>query len=539
MDKVYVFGHKNPDTDSVCGAISLSYLKNKLGFNTEPRILGNINDETKYALNYFNFDIPKYLNDVKVRIKDIYYHKDYYINEKTSIYETYKFMSDKDITGIPIVDDDNNFVGYVSLKEIAKTMISDNNNYLDTTIDNIIKTLNATIITNFDYNINGNIVAATFDDNTFIDKIQLDSSSILILGDRRSIIDYAINSNVKLIILIGNSKLKKDEIDKAKINKINVISTPLTSFETSKLLGLTNKINTIKRSENCICLDSDDYMSDFIEISNRTKHTNYPIVNKKGICQGMLRLIDINEYIKKDVILVDHNAIKQSVDGLEEANILEIIDHHNIGDITKIPIDYRIMSVGSVNTIIYYLYKENNIDIPNNIAGIMLCGILSDTILLNSPTTTIQDRCVVTDLSSIINVDYKDFGMDLIKSGMTYKNKNIEEIIYSDYKTFSVNDYKFSIGQVLTVDFNEFKDNIDEYVESLNEISNKNGYILSALYITDILTNKSMIIYNSNASYIIKDAHDLNDIYEGIVIDGLLSRKKQIVPIIMDVLEKN
>ena len=276
-----------------------------------------------------------------------------------------------------------------------KTMITDNTNYLDTTFENIIKTLKSCKYIKNSEEIKGNVVAATFDDNTFINQVKLDINSILIVGDRKVIIDYAIESKVKLIILIGNSKLNDDEVLTCINNKINVITTPLTSFETSRLLGLTNKINTIKRSENCICLDTEDYMSDFIEISNKTKHTNYPIVNKRGICYGMLRLIDINEYKKNQVILVDHNAIKQSVDGIDEAEILEIVDHHNIGDITKIPINYRIMSVGSVNTIIYYLYKENNIDIPYYIAGLMISGIISDTLLLNSPTTTLQDIMVL------------------------------------------------------------------------------------------------------------------------------------------------
>lgn len=538
MDKIYVFGHKNPDTDSICGSISLSYLKNKLGLNTEARILGEINDETKYALDYFGFNTPKYLNDVKVKIKDILYHKDYYINENTSIYETYNYMNDKNITGIPIVDDDKKFVGYVSLKEIARTMITDNNNYLDTTFDNIIHTLKCEVYVKSNEFINGNIIAATFDDSTFINKVNLDSNSILIVGDRKNIIDYAIKTKVKLIILIGNSKLNDEELMLAVSNKINVITTPLTSFETSKLLCLTNKINTIKRSENCICLDVDDYMTEFIDISNKTKHTNYPIVNKNGVCYGMLRLIDINEFKKNQVILVDHNSVKQSVDGLDEAEILEVIDHHNIGDITKIPINYRIMSVGSVNTIIYYLYKENNIEIPDNIAGLMISGIISDTLLLNSPTTTVQDKLVLYELSNQININYHDYGMNLLKSGMNYANKEVNDIIYSDYKTFSVNNCKFSIGQVLTVDYKDFLENINNYIDSLNDISRNNGYILSALFITNILTKESMIIYNSDSDNIIKDAYNLNDIYQGIIIDGILSRKKQIVPNIMNILEK-
>lgn len=539
MKKVYVFGHKNPDTDSVCGAISYSYLKNELGFNTEPRVLGDINNETKYALSYFNFSVPKYLEDVKVKIKDIMYHKDYFIKENISIYDTYNFMNNNNITGIPIVDNREKFVGYVSLKEIAKTMITDDNNILDTTFDNITKTLKSLNYIKIDDEIYGKIVAATFDDNTFINNVILDSDSIVIVGDRQVIIDYAIESKVKLIIVIGNKELNAEQLLLAKNNNINIIYTPYTSFETSKLLGLSNKISTIKRNENCICLNREDYMTDFIDVSNKTKHTNYPIIGKSGNCYGMLRLIDINEYDKNKVILVDHNSVKQSVDGIDEAEILEVIDHHNISDInTKNPINFRNMAVGSVNTIIYYLYRENNIEIPDSIAGLMISGIISDTVLLNSPTTTYNDRFVIEELSNKIGLDYKEYGMKLLKSGMDLSGYSIEDIIYRDYKTFSIEDEKFSIGQVLTVDFSDFKDNLPLYVKTLNEISNKNGFIVSAFYVTNVLTKESMIIYNESAKYIIKDAYNLNEVFEGVIVPGVISRKKQMVPNIMSVLER-
>lgn len=540
MKNIFIFGHKNPDTDSVCAAINLSYLKNQLGLNTEPRILGDINSETKFALNYFNVETPEYLNDVKVKIKDIKYHKDFYIKNTSSIYDTYQFMNSKNITGIPIVDDKNMFVGYVSLKEIAHTMISNTTNYLNTTFDNIVSTLKSLNYIKITNEINGKIVAATFDDNTFINNVKLDEESILIVGDRQKIIDYAISSKVKLIILIGNQRLNPEQLIVAKNNNINIICTPYTSFETSKLLGLTNKITTIKRNENCVCLNREDYMTDFIEISNKTKHTNYPIVSKSGKCHGMLRLIDTNEYEKNKVILVDHNDAKQSVDGLEEAEILEIVDHHNIGDIsTNSPINFRNMIVGSVNTILYYLYKENNIEIPDYIAGLMISGIISDTVLLNSPTTTLQDKYVLNELSNQINIDYNDYGMKLLKSGMSIEGYKTEDIIYRDYKTYTVDDKTFSVGQVLTVDYNDFINDIPKYVDSLNKISLKNGYAISTLYITNILTKNSMIIFNENGKHIIEDAYNIKDAKEGIIIDGILSRKKQIVPFIMEALKRD
>ena len=538
MKKIRIFGHKNPDTDSVCASIALSFLKNKLGSNTEPRVLGDINKETKYALDYFKFDVPKYLNDVKTKIKDIKYHKDYYINKNTSIYDTYNFMNVYNLTGIPIVDNELNFVGYVSLKEIAKSMIKDTNNYIDTNFNDLIKILKSDKFIKIDNEIKGNIVSAILEDKTFIDNIKMDNNTILLVGDRKNIIEHAINSHVKLIIIIGENNLNIEQLINCKKNNINLICTKYSSFEVSKLLGLSNKIDTIKRNESCITLFLDDYMSDFINIANKTKHTNYPIIDKSNKCYGMLRLIDTNEFELHKVILVDHNEFKQSVDGLEEAEILEIIDHHNISGITtKMPINFRIMTVGSVNTIIYYMFKENNIEIPKNIAGLMLSGIISDTVLLNSPTTTIHDRIVLLELSKICNIDYKDYGIKLLKSGMDFKDKTIEEIIYNDFKIYNINDYKFGIGQILTVDYNDYK-NIDDYVLKLNEISIHNNYKLTCLFITNIIDKSSLIIYNKDGENIIKDAYNLNDINEGVIVKDIISRKKQIVPFIMDVLEK-
>ena len=212
MKKISIFGHKNPDTDSVCGAISLSYLKNKLGYNSNPRILGDINKETEFVLNYFKVPIPKYLNNVKVKIKDVFYHKDYYVKENESIYNSYFFMNERNITGVPLVNNDKKFVGYVSLKEIARSMITESMDYLDTTFDNIVSTLKSINYVKIDDEIKGRIVAATFDDNTFINNVKLDNNTILIVGDRHKILDYAILSKVKLIILIGNIELMHEHL---------------------------------------------------------------------------------------------------------------------------------------------------------------------------------------------------------------------------------------------------------------------------------------------------------------------------------------
>lgn len=539
MKKILIFGHKNPDTDSVCAAINLSYLKNKLGKMAEPRVLGELNDETKFALNYFNVQKPKYLNDVKVRIKDINYHKDFFINENKSILETYDFMHKNNISGIPLVDMEKKFKGYVSLKEIANTMIKDDMDYLNTTFDNIAKTLDSLNYLKIDDNIKGKVVVVSSNDEESIKDIKLDSETILIVSENKKIIDYAMHSKVKLIILIENRELNLEYILSAKLNKVNLICTSLSNFDVSRKLLLSNAIKNIKRNEQCISLNREDYLTDFIDISNKTKHTNYPILDNKNICYGLLRLIDIGDYEKQRVILVDHNETVQSVIGLDEAIILEIIDHHNIGNInTKTPINFRNMAVGSANTIIYQLYKENNVVIPHYIAGLMLSAILSDTVILNSPTTTELDKSVVKDLSEQLNIDYKEYGLKLLKSGMNYKGLEAEKIIYKDFKTYSNNEKRFSIAQVFSVDFDDFNYRLDEFVDKLEDINKNNNFVITLLFVTNILSKSSYIIYNKSSEEVLIQAYNLNNVYEGIEIEGILSRKKQIVPNIMAVLDK-
>lgn len=538
MEKVYIFGHKKPDTDSVAGAISFAYLKRKLGINAEARILSEVNKETIYALNRFGFEVPKYLNDVKVELKDIKYNKNYYANQNDSIFNVYNTFNEHGITGIPLVDDHKKFVGYVSLKELANELIKGDTNEINAKFMDIVDVLNTSSYYKFDDFISGNVLAVALPFAKFSDFINIYEDTILICG-RDSIIEDAVKHKARLIIVVANKELTKEEIDLIRFNKVNVIVTPYDTFKTSRLITLANPIKTIKRSSSAICFGPNDYLTDFVEISNKLKHTNYPIVNSKGYCDGMLRLIDTNLITRKKVILVDHNEPSQSADGLNEADILEIVDHHNIGKIsTLLPINFRNMSVGSVNTIIYTLYKENNIEIPSDIAGLMLSGIISDTLLLASPTTTELDRTVAKDLSNIAEVDLYKYGKELLKSGVSNDGLTINEIVYKDFKSYVTGEVKFGIGQVFTTDFKEYSDRLNEYVDELNHIADNNDYKVACLFVTDILENNSYLLFNDGAKEYLNDAYELSDIKEGEKLMGVISRKKQMVPPIMGVLEK-
>lgn len=538
MELTYVFGHQKPDTDSICASISLSYLKNKLGLKTEPRTLGEINKETKFALKYFNLKQPKYLNDVKLQIKDIEYKKKCYMNSKESINKAFNYMNDNELSGLPIVDDSKKLYGLVTLKELARELIQGDFTKLRTSYDNLLETLEAIPLLRFDEEIEGNVMAAAYRSTTIIQSVKMTNNDILIIGDRNNILEYAINCQVKLIILVGNGEISEHNLELAKEKRINIIQTHYDTYHTTKLIGLSNYIENVCFTSPT-CIDETDYYTSFKEISNKTKHTNYPVLNQKGECLGLFPLTLSSLKNPKRVILVDHNEKEQSAEGLDEATIVEVVDHHKLGTVaTTLPINFRNMAVGSSNTIVYNLFKENKVVIPTNIAGAMLSGILSDTLILKSPTTTKLDIEAVKELSSIASVDYQEYGIAMFKAGSSLEGIDKEDIIYQDFKNFNYNNDKIGVGQVFTTDVDYILNNKEEYVEILNKISIDRKYKIVLLFITDIIKNGSYILYNDESQDIIKESYKLERIKEGHYLKDVVSRKKQMIPPILETLEK-
>ena len=539
-DMIYVFGHKNPDTDSICAAIALSYLKNQLGYNTKAAALGNINAETKFALDYFGFKEPYHLNDVRLQIKDVNYHKNCFIDKNLSIKDAFDYMNKYSLTGIPVVENKNKYYGYVSLKEIAREVINGDYHKIDTSFGNIIKILKGDKILRYDKEISGIVLASTYKEDTFMQRVKLDSSYVLITGDREKIVEYAIDCSVKLIILVAGAKISNSLLNKARKNKVNIIRTDYNSYEVGQLISLSNYIkNFVRSDEDSVTFNEVDYLSDFSDLSKKLKHTNYPILNKKNECTGVLTLTDVNQLDRKKVILVDHNNFSQSVDGIEEADILEVIDHHNLGDIsTKKPINFRNSVCGCVSTIIYEMFKENNVKVPQDIAGLLLSAIISDTVLLTSPTTTLRDVNAVNELFKIAKVNYKTYGMELLKAGMSLKGLEYSEILHKDFKTYRVDDNLIGIGQILISDFNSVKKKIPELVKFLDSEAHDEKYKVLTLFITDIFNKNSYCLYNKDAEDIIRVGFKLNKVYEGVELPGVISRKVQIAPYIMDALDK-
>ena len=533
-DKIYVFGHRNPDTDSVAAAISLAYLKNKLGINAEAAVLSSVNLETKYALNYFNVSEPIFLNDVKIKVSDLDYTKNYSVTERDSINDAYVKMVEAGISKIPVVDDKSKLLGIITMKDIAHEQFSDSIDKIDSTYDNIMEAIDGEEVLRIDNDIKGRMFVASYKSSTIKENVKFDNNDILIVGDRHSIIEYAIECGVKLLIVTGPNTIKKEHIELAKKHGVNIINTKHNTIITARRFNLANNISTLPYTKNILCISEHENVSDFMTIANKTRYSYYPVINEDDECIGILRLSDVSYDNRQKVILVDHNNYEQSAIGLDEADILEIIDHHNIGSIgTNMPINFRNMPVGSTNTILYKLYLENNIDIPKDIAGLMLSGILSDTLILSSPTTTDLDKEAVLVLSKIAEVDYNEYGLDMLKAGSSLKGKTYEEVLYTDYKTYPVGDKRIGLGQLSTTNPDEILEVMNDYVDLLNEVADANDYYLVCLFVTDIISKGSYVLYSKRAEDILRKVYKNDQLTEGTFLEGVVSRKKQILPGIM------
>lgn len=534
MKKTYIFGHKNPDTDSVTSAIALSYLKNKQGLNTKPVILDTLNAETEFVLKYFGVNTPEFLNDVKLKIEDIEYYKDFCVKGNISVLKAYEYIKEKGVTAIPVIEENKKLLGLVTLKSIASELVSGNFNKLLTSYQNIVETLKGKDILKFEDEIKGNILVAAYGSETILTNIKMDSNTILIVGNRGRVVDYALENKVKLLLAIGGKELSQEQLEIAKKNKVNVILTDYDSFHTAKLIGLSSYVKNLLNNGRIESINKKDDLDVLLEISSKQGYNNYPVVNERGKCEGLIRITDIKQKNRKKVILVDHNEIEQSVIGLEEAEIIEIVDHHKIGDLTTTkPINFRNMGVGSTNTIVYMMYQEGRIEIPKQIAGIMFSGIISDTLNFTSPTTTKIDIDVANQLAIIAGIDKKEYAMQMFKEGTDISKKTTEEIITGDLKVFQIDNQKIGVSQVFTLSAQQILEEKEKYIQAMEELKNAKGYSMLIMYLTDIVKKGSYLLYCESAKELLKDAMQIEELYQGIYRAGILSRKKQIIPELM------
>jgi manganese-dependent inorganic pyrophosphatase len=385
--------------------------------------------------------------------------------------------------------------------------------------------------------LSGDVMVTAFHLDT-IEEMQLfTENSIVIVGDRFDIIKFAIEKKVKLIIVTGKAELNDKIVKSAKENCVNMILTQLDTYEATKTIFLTNFVNNIMVKDNILSFSEEDYLDDCRDIIKDSDHSKFPLVGKNGKYLGIVSRSHIISPAKKRVILVDHNEYAQSAEGIFEADILEVVDHHKIGDIsTTLPIAFRNQPVGSTNTILYNMFREAGVSMEKEEAGLMLSGIVSDTLLLKSPTTTENDIEAVENLVKVTGIDLNEFAMEMFKKGTDISGKSVEEVFFSDYKEFVLEGMKTGISQVFTLNIDVISENVEEYLSFINNLNKNRNHYLTLCIITDIIKQGSYILYNANNKSI--DNIFEKEMYQGIFIDGWVSRKKQIIPVISEGIRK-
>ena len=529
---VFIFGHKNPDTDSVTSAIATAYLKNHMGLDAEPGVLGSLNKESAFVLDYFNMLAPQVIDNIKTQVKDVDYKKNSGISPETSILYAYREMEKIGFKTLPVVDDNNKLLGLVSMNDIAIEVIRGNFYHLKTSLANIVKSLDGKQVVGNDEEIEGKISVIAY----YYDSIKgnLSPDDIIIVGDRYDIIEHGIKSSVKLIIITGGKDLPTQYIAQARAANVAIIIVPSDTYTTSKLINQCNYVSSIMKSKDLTKFNQNEYLEEIKDEMISTNYRNYPVVDDDNIFLGFISRRHLLNPSKKKVILVDHNEYSQSAEGLYDAEILEIIDHHKLGDIlTTLPIAFRNLPVGSTCTIVYSLYKEQNLEIPYNIAGMLLSGIISDTLFFKSPTTTSADRDAVKELNTIVGLDLEKFVAAMFKAGTSLEGYTIAEIFHKDFKEFVLDGHRTGLSQVFTLDIEDVMLRKNEFIEFINETHAHKNYYLTLLLITDIMREGSYLLYKASNSSVLSLAFNVTP-EQGFFVENLVSRKKQVVPKILD-----
>lgn len=535
-DVIYITGHKNPDTDSICAAIAYAEFKNKTG-NTPavPVRLGNISRETQFILNYFDVEIPKLIDTVKVQISDLDIDTVAPVYPDISLKMAWNIMKKNNIKTLPVVDETDTLIGLASLSNLTSTYMDvwDNNilSKSNTTLENILETLSAKCIHvhKDSPNIKGKIVTAAMHPESAESIIE--EGDVVICGDREDTQESVIKGKASLMIITGNHLVSDDIIEKAKAVGCSILSTPYDTFTASRLITQSIPIRFVMARDNILSFHIDDYVDEIKDVMLETRYRSYPVVDRDNKVMGSISRYHLITQNKKKVILLDHNERTQSVHGLEDAEVLEIIDHHRIADIqTGNPIYFRNEPVGSTSTIVASIFFENGIRPSKKAAGVLCAAIISDTLLFKSPTSTNVDKLILKRLSEIANIDVEKFAKEMFKAGTSLKDKTAEEIFHQDFKVFTLNNLKVGISQVGTMNIESFSDVREEMLALMERKTSEDNFNVLVLMLTDILNGGSELIALGKDKEIVSRAFNVKLTSNSVYLPGILSRKKQVIP---------
>ena len=543
-EKVYVIGHKNPDTDSICSAIAYADLRQKVTVQVhEAKRAGHVNDETAYVLDRFGVEAPKLLTDVRLQVRDLDIHEMPGLKPNASIRDTWERMRQEQAKTLPIVKDDE-LVGVVSTGDIAKSYMdvydSEILSKARTQYRNIIKTLDGTMITGNEhgYFMRGKVAIGASSPNLMEEFIEKDD--LVILGDREEAQACAVNIDASCMVICKDAEVSPKLIQKAKEQSIVIIQTPYDTFTTARLINQSIPVKFYMTSGPLTMFRMNDYVDDIKDIMAKKRFRDFPILDRHGRFKGFISRRRFLGASKKKVILVDHNERSQAVDGIEEAEIIEIIDHHRLGDIETVsPITFRNQPVGCTATIINQMYEENEIEVPREIAGLLCGAIISDTLLFRSPTCTPLDERTAKKLAKISDIDLEQMAQEMFNAGSNLKGKSAEDICFQDFKQFTVNDTIFGVGQITSMSKEELAAIRDMMTEHLPKVLEAHNLNMIYFMLTDILAESTeLLCVGTGARGIALSAFDLPDNAKSLILKGVVSRKKQLIPVLVETMQQ-
>ncbi|MGN0204418.1 MAG: putative manganese-dependent inorganic diphosphatase [Coprococcus sp.] len=543
--EIFVIGHKNPDTDSICSAIAYAYLKNQMTESSlyVPKRAGDVNTETQYVLERFGYSAPEYVCNVRTQVRDAGLTEGERVKPGLSVKKAWEILSEKHRSTLAVVDDNGGLKGLITIGDIAKSImdvyggkaLSD----AKTPYSNIVETLQAEVLAGDIDNAaaTGKVIIAAANPDLMEDSIE--PGDMVILGDRYESQLCAIEMQAGCLIVCLDSEVSDSIRELAREKGCKILRTSYDTFITARLLNQSIPIEYFMIRSNLTYFRLDDYIEDIRGIMGKMRHREFPVLDSDGKLAGMMTRHSLLEMDKKRVILVDHNETGQAVDGIQESEIEEIVDHHKLGFVeTMRPVMFRNQPVGCTSTIIYLMFKEQNIEIPAGIAGLMCSAIVSDTLLYRSPTCTAIDRIAAEDLAKIAGINTEEHAKAMFAAGSNLGSKTSEEIFYQDFKKFKAGEKAYGIGQITSMDGGELAAIVERLTDYMEEIRPETGLDMLFFMLTDILKEStSLICVGPDALQMVAEYSGCPVQGSTVYMEGVVSRKKQIVPTLMQAIQ--
>lgn len=531
-NKIYITGHKNPDTDSICSAIALAELKNKMGQDAEAIRLGNLNKETEFVLDYFKVQKPRLKTSIKPQVRDMEIDAAYCVNPSLSMASAMDLIQKNNISSLPVVDDDDNLIGIVSLSNIASTYMEIWDDSIigrsNTSFENILDVLRGKVLylPEKPRSLSGKMAVKAIKNQDLISE-----GDIVIVGDDVKDQESVIRKGISLLILTISSTLDDRLMELAKENNVAVISTGLSTFMVARLLPQAVPVAYVMTREDLVVFHKDDLIDDVREKMSQSRFRSYPVLDNKGKVIGNISRYHLISNLKKKIILVDHNERNQSIDDIDSAEIIQIVDHHRVANVsTSSPIYFRNEPVGSTATIVSKMFFENGIKPSREVAGLLCAAIISDTLLFRSPTSTETDKYVLNKMKKIAAIDVEDFAMKMFRAGTSLEGRKPDELLKSDVKNFSIEGVNVRVCQIFTMDLDStasVENDLKEAMENFVASSDAETFVLM---ITDIFKEVSEVILAGSFKEAIARKFEKELVGDKFLSEGLLSRKKQLIP---------